>query len=190
MKITCLLGSPRVKGNSEILARTFLDKAESLGAETQVFALNKLKYRGCQGCMGCKTRYEECVIKDDLTEVLDAVRHTDILILATPVYYGDVTSQLKGFIDRTFCYLVPDFHTNPNPSRLAKGKKLVFILPQGDPDQKNFADIFPRYSKFFQWYGFDETYLIRGTGLVDKGSVAECQDIVQQAEQLAGQIVV
>ena len=188
MKITCLLGSPRVKGNSEIIARNFLEKAEAAGAETKVFALNKLKYRGCQGCMGCKSAHEECVIKDDLTEVLDSVRDADVLILATPVYYGDITSQLKAFIDRTFCYLVPDFHTNPHPSRLAKGKKLVFILTQGDPDEKNFADIFSRYTTFLQWYGFDEKHLIRATGLIEKGAVASRQDLIEQAQQLATQI--
>jgi multimeric flavodoxin WrbA len=80
--------------------------------------------------MTCKTKLDRCVLKDDLSEVLDAVRETDILVMATPVYYGEVSSQLKGFIDRTFSFLVPDYTTNPNPSRLQSNKKLVFIQTQ------------------------------------------------------------
>ncbi len=56
MKIVCLLGSPRPKGNSTAMAARFCETAEGLGAEVTTFALNKLKYRGCQACMTCKTK--------------------------------------------------------------------------------------------------------------------------------------
>jgi len=46
--------------------------------------------------MACKTKLDNCALEDDLTEVLDAVRETDVLVLASPVYYGDLSSQLKG----------------------------------------------------------------------------------------------
>ncbi|MGA3118280.1 MAG: NAD(P)H-dependent oxidoreductase [Syntrophobacteraceae bacterium] len=49
MKVVCLLGSPRAKGNSAAIANRFCTTAEKLGAEVQAFALNKLEYRGCQG---------------------------------------------------------------------------------------------------------------------------------------------
>lgn len=138
--------------------------------------------------MTCKTKLERCVLKDDLTEVLDAVREADVLVLATPVYYGDVSSQLKAFIDRTFSYLVPDYATNPDPSRLRPGKKLVFIQTQGQPDEKQFSDVFPRYDFFFKWYGFKESHLIRACGVTDKGEVETRQDVMKLAEDTAGKI--
>ena len=188
MKIVCLLGSPRPKGNSAFLADRFCRAAEASGAEIQTFALNKLKYRGCQACMTCKTKLDHCVLKDDLTEVLDAIRDAQVLVMASPIYYGEVSSQLKAFIDRTFSYLVPDYATNPHPSRLAPGKKLVMILAQGDPDEESYADVFPRYDSFFKWYGFDDSHLIRACGVLGLGEVERRGEVVTQDEEVARRI--
>jgi multimeric flavodoxin WrbA len=188
MRIVSVLGSPRPKGNSVLLADRFCRTAEALEAESQSFALNKLKYRGCQACMTCKTKLDRCVLKDDLTQVLDAIRDADVLVMASPIYYGEVSSQMKAFIDRTFSYLVPDFDTNPNPSRLAPGKKLVMILAQGDPGEELYADVFPRYAAFFKWYGFDESYVIRACGVLAPGEVEGRQEVLNQVEVLARKI--
>ncbi|MEW6219923.1 MAG: flavodoxin family protein [Thermodesulfobacteriota bacterium] len=171
-KVVCLLGSPRPHGNSATLARHFLAEAERLGAAVTAFPLNTLSYRGCQGCYACKTRLDHCILQDDLAPVLAAVAACDILVLASPTYYGEVSSQLKAFIDRTFSFLVPDYVTNPRRSRLAPGKAAVFVLCQAHPDETAFADIFPRYSFFFRWYGFTESHLIRCCGVRDAGEVA------------------
>jgi multimeric flavodoxin WrbA len=165
MKIVCLKGSPRKEGNSSTIAEHFLAAAAGAGAETVSFELNSLKYRGCQGCYACKKTLDRCILEDDLTEVLEAVREADMMVLASPVYYGDVSGQLKCFIDRTFSYLTPDYVTSKNPSRLPPGKGLVFILTQGNPDPKLFDDIHPRYEKFLKWYGFAESRLIRACGI-------------------------
>ena len=155
MKIVCLLGSPREKGNSATIANRFCDTAEKLGAEVSTFALNKLEYRGCQGCMACKTKLDKCILEDDLTEVLEAVRETDVLVLATPVYFWDVSSQLKAFIDRTFSYLVPDFLTNPNRSRLASGEETGFHSKFKETRMRAcFTGIFQKFDYFFKWLWF------------------------------------
>ncbi len=189
MKIVCLLGSPRTGGNSSILASRFLATAAGLGAETRAFELNRLNYRGCQGCYACKTTLDSCIVQDDLTAVLEAVHAADVVVLATPVYYGDISGQLKCFIDRTFSYLVPDYVTNPNPSRLPPGKKLVFIITQGNPDRKLFEDIYPRYDKFLKWYGFAESHLIRACGIGPATVDKVPEHYLQQAEALARAIM-
>jgi multimeric flavodoxin WrbA len=185
MKVVCLLASPRPKGNSTAIAGRFCERAEKNGASIQRFSLNKLTYRGCQACMTCKTKLDRCVLKDDLAEVLEAIRDADVLVLATPVYFGEVSSQLKAFIDRTFSYLTPDYATSAAPSRLKAGKRLVFIQTQGQPDEKQFADIFPRYDYFFKWYGFNDNLLIRGCGLMADADAQARSDIMEAAEKTA-----
>jgi multimeric flavodoxin WrbA len=139
--------------------------------------------------MACKTKLDRCALNDDLTQVLDAVRETDVLVLASPVYFGDISSQLKAFIDRTYSYLVPDFKTNPRKSRLAPGKELVFILSQGNPDPNNFADIYPRFRFFTRTYGgFGESHLIRALGVNEPGEVAGHEDVMKLAETTAEKI--
>lgn len=185
MKIISLLGSPRNRGNSSTIAERFCTTSQQLGAEVQTFALNDLNFRGCQGCMACKTKLDRCALKDDLTEVLEAVRETDILVLASPVYYWDVSAQMKAFLDRTFSFLVPDFITAPRKSRLEPGKKLVFILVQNNPDRNSFTDIFPKFDYFFRAYGFTDTRLIRAFGVGGPGEVESQEDVMELAEKTA-----
>ena len=127
MKITTVIGSPRPKGNSATIARTLIDTLSKGGAKNKTFELNSLSYRGCQGCMACKTTSEKCVVKDDLEAVLEDIRTSDVTILASPVYVGDVTAQTKGLIDRFYSFYKNDFRTNPKPSRLPEGRKLVLM---------------------------------------------------------------
>ncbi|MDR3555622.1 MAG: flavodoxin family protein [Syntrophobacteraceae bacterium] len=188
MKVTCLNGSPRENGNSTLIAKRFCDTAINLVAEVKTFALNKLDYRGCQGCYACKTKFDRCVLKDDLSEVLEAVRETDILVLASPVYFWDVTAQMKGFLDRCFSFLVPDFHTNPKRSRLAPGKKLVFILTQNNLDQNSFTHIFEKFDYFFRGFGFTDTRQIRAFGAREPGAVASDPELMGLAAKTAEEL--
>ncbi|MBW2144436.1 MAG: flavodoxin family protein [Deltaproteobacteria bacterium] len=189
MKTICLLGSPRPKGNSATIAKHFCDTAEKLGSQVQTFALNKLNFRGCQGCMTCKTKLDKCVLEDDLTQVLDAIHEADVLVLATPTYFAEVSSQLKTFMDRTFSYLASDYLTSPNPSRLPPGKKLVFIQTQGQPEESIFADIFPRYEGFFKWFGFGDTHLIRACGIGQDDDLDSQGEVIKLAEKTAEKLV-
>ena len=136
MKIAAIIGSPRSKGNSATIVKLLLDALKPGSPQTTVVELNKLTYRGCQACMACKTTSETCVVKDDLTDILEQIRVSDVVIIAAPVYIGDITAQAKGLIDRLYSLYKPDFRTNPNPGRLSPGKKLVFVVPQGNPDEK------------------------------------------------------
>jgi multimeric flavodoxin WrbA len=187
MKILCLLGSPRPTGNSATIAKRFCQKSESLGAEIKTFSLNKLTYRGCQACLTCKTKLDHCVLKDDLTEVLDAVHEADVLVLATPVYFGDITAQLKGFIDRTYSLYVPEFLTSSKPSRLSPGKRLVFIQTQNQGDTM-FADIYPKYELFFLFHGFKDNILIRACNVLEKDDVKSRDDILHLTDAAAEKV--
>ncbi|SCY59967.1 flavodoxin family protein [Desulfoluna spongiiphila] len=189
MKIVCLTGSPRYHGNSTAIAKRFMETADKHGADTTTYALNKLTYKGCQACMGCKTKADSCVLGDDMKQVLDDVSTADVLVMASPIYYGDVTSQMKAFMDRTYSFYVPEFHTKARPSRLASGKKFVMISTQGQPDENMFADVFPKYHFFFQTHGFKEGYSIRGCGLTRPDDVMSRQEILAKAEELAGVLV-
>ena len=171
------------------MAKYFCDAAEKLGATVETFSLNKLNFRGCQGCMACKTKLDRCILKDDLEPVLDSIREADVLVLTTPVYFADLTAQLKGFIDRTYSYLVPNFFNNPNPSRLSPGKKLVFIQTQGQPNEKLFADIFPRTEPFLKRVGFPECHFIRACGVRKPAEVEGREGEMKLAEETARKVL-
>lgn len=110
------------------------------------------------------------------------------MVLASPVYYGDVTGQLKCFIDRTYSYLKPDYITNAEPSRLTP-KKLVMVFTQGHPDEALFADIFPRYNHFLGWMGFTDGSLLRACGVGPDTGDAALDTVLREAEELAASLM-
>jgi multimeric flavodoxin WrbA len=184
MKIVAVLGSPRPQGNSSTLARAFLQAAGERGAEVTEYLLNQLSYQGCQGCMACKTKRDTCSLDDDLAPVLNAVKEADLLVLASPVYFGDLSGQMKGFFDRTYSYINPDFST-----RVPPGKKAVMVLVQANPDPAQFADIFPRYERWLKLYGCDPVRLLRAVGVRDPGEIASQDAALDAAAALARELV-
>lgn len=190
-RVVCLLGSPRPKGNSADMAGAVCRAAEQAGAEVTTFALNQLDYRGCQGCLACKREGATgCVLDDGLTPVLAAVAACDALVLATPVYFGEVTAQLKAFIDRTFSFLVPGYMRTPRGqrSRLASGKTLCFVIAQGHPREDLFTDIYPRYVYFLEWQGFTTSRLLRGCAVYHPGDAAAREGLMAEAAALGREL--
>ncbi len=189
MKVVAILGSPRRKGNSSGLAETLTSLLTEKGFETKIHNLNSLNYKGCQACEGCKLKSEVCVVRDDLSAVLEDVKLAEVVILATPVYWGEVSAQMKGFIDRTYSYLTPEFMTGPKRHRLSSGKKLVFITSQGG-DEALYDNIFPRYNGFFvQLEMFEETYLIRGCELSGKDDYQSRSDLSTKVKETVEAII-
>lgn len=92
-------GSPRPGGNTDLLLEAALQGAAGRGAKVVRFQLNELNIRPCQGCGGCE-KTGECVIRDDMGAIYEALGQMDALVLASPVYFGGVTAQTKAMIDR------------------------------------------------------------------------------------------
>lgn len=108
-KVIAINGSPRSGWNTDMLIDEAVKGAESKGATVQKFDLYKLDgYTGCVSCFGCKREAHEgeCVQKDGLKPVLDAIRESDGLILGAPNYFSDLSAQFKTFYERLiFPYL-------------------------------------------------------------------------------------
>jgi len=100
--IVVITGSPRANGNSEILADAFVEGARQSGNSVAVFHAGRMNIKGCLDCKCCFTHDGECIQKDDMQEIYPALRQADILVLASPVYWYGLTSQIKSMIDRMF----------------------------------------------------------------------------------------
>jgi multimeric flavodoxin WrbA len=190
MRIACLLGSPRHEGNSATIAKRFIETAASLGAGIRTFELNRLTYRDCQGCLICKTKLDRCVLRDDLTVVLEAVEEADAIMLSTPVYIGDIPGQVKSFIDRTYSYMVPDYIHKSVASRMPPGKKAVLIITQGAPEGA-LTEVARRYERIMRFnLALAEFYLIHAGGVGPAGIIQEIPEkYLRQAEDAARAIV-
>ena len=102
-KIVVLNGSPRRAGNTSALVREFTKGAESAGSTVTEFFLNDMDIHGCLGCFGGRSSREcPCVQKDDMVQIYPAVKDCDVVVLATPLYYWNMSGQLRTAVDRLF----------------------------------------------------------------------------------------
>lgn len=113
MKVIAFNGSPRKNWNTATLLNNALEGAASRGAETELIHLYDLNFKGCISCFSCKLKggksYGRCVVNDDLKPVFNRIEQADALIFGSPIYFGQVTGEMRSFLERLlFQYLVYD----------------------------------------------------------------------------------
>jgi len=99
MKILSFMGSPRIKGNTDILLDYMLEAAQSEGAIIKNVKLITLKYRGCIECGDCDST-GICSLKDDFTPLYDEIVSADAIVIASPIFFYNITSLTQMAIER------------------------------------------------------------------------------------------
>jgi multimeric flavodoxin WrbA len=100
MDVLVFLGSPRKKGNTEVLTQAVLEGVTQAGGTPEIIRLNDLQIAPCISCGGCD-KTGKCVVEDDMIPLYKKIIATDRIIIASPIYFYGVTAQAKAFIDRT-----------------------------------------------------------------------------------------
>ena len=98
-KVLIISTSPRKKSNSEALAKAFSKGAQEAGHETELISLRGKTVNFCRGCFVCQEKLR-CVIRDDADEICQKALNADVLAFATPIYYYEMSGQLKTLLDR------------------------------------------------------------------------------------------
>ncbi len=101
MKIVAIVGSPRPAGNTSYLVDQALQEAAAHGCETEQIILSQYRVNPCLGHEDCSS-FSKCKQEDDVPWILDRFSRAEGIILATPVYYYNMTAQMKAFIDRNY----------------------------------------------------------------------------------------
>ena len=99
MKAIAVVGSPRAAGNTEALAAHALKAMESEGMSTELIRLAGLRIDPCTACEVGR-RKETCALDDDMWPIYETMKGADAIILASPVYFGSATPNLKALMDR------------------------------------------------------------------------------------------
>lgn len=135
MKVIAINGSPRKNWNTHILLEKALEGAKSKGAEVELFNLYDISYKGCISCMACKLKgkhLETCAVKDDLLPVLQKIHECDAVILGSPIYFGEVTGEMRSFIERLF---FPYISYDQQPPHFGRTINAAFIYTMNVPEQ-------------------------------------------------------
>lgn len=127
-KILVIKGSPRLKGNSSTLADQAAEAAIVKGAEVESFDLQKMHIEPCNACDYCQQVEEyRCNIEDDMQTLFPKLIAADALIIASPIYWFNMSAQTKLFMDRMYSL------QSANGLKL-RDKKIGIILTYGDED--------------------------------------------------------
>jgi multimeric flavodoxin WrbA len=102
MKVVAFNGSPRKDGNTTILINHVFRELEKEGVETELVQLSEKKIHGCIACYKCfENKDQRCAVKDDIAnECIEKMTKAEGIILGSPVYFTDVTAEMKALIDR------------------------------------------------------------------------------------------
>lgn len=160
-KVLILSGSPRKGGNSDILCDEFLKGAFDAGNEVEKIRVAEKNIGYCKACYYCRDHGGECIIKDDMAEVMQKIIDCDVLVLASPVYFYSICADLKAVIDRTVARWTE-----------VKNKEMYYIVTAADGEEESAKitlDCFRGYADCID--GAKEMGIVYGMGVYQKGEV-------------------
>jgi multimeric flavodoxin WrbA/protein-tyrosine-phosphatase len=140
-------GSPRKKGNTSFLLSTFMQTAESLGAQTRIIEVTQKNITPCKEYVVCEKK-GFCPIDDDIkTEIYPLIRQAEVVVLATPIFFFNMTAQLKAVVDRCQTFWARKYKfklTDP-----AQKTKRGFLLSVGASKGKSLFEGLQLTAKYF-----------------------------------------
>ncbi len=139
-KIIIIDGGPRKNMNTAKLLQRFAEGAKSVDSDVEVktVRLYDLDYKGCMSCMACKLKGKAsniCRFKDTLTPLLEEIAQADGLVLGSPIYFGEVTGQMRAFLERlAFPWLSYNDYSLTAPKRMPV---VLIETMNGMPERNN-----------------------------------------------------
>ena len=189
MKVVGIYGSPRKKGNSDVLLDKALEGANSLGAEVSKLFARKLTIQGCLECGGCDET-GACVVRDDMDRVYAELATADAVIMAAPVFFYGVPAQLKALIDRCQALWSKRLIEKSPEQRKSYDSGRGYFIGVGASRGKLLFEGMELTAKYF-YDALDMSYegslLLRG--LNDRGDANQKPEMMAKAYEFGKQIV-
>jgi len=185
-RVVVLLGSPRKKGNSTVLANQIINGAASCGAMVESVYLNGLAIKPCQGCYACqKPDSSGCVVDDDMQTLYPKLQTADSWVIASPVYWFSMSAQTKLFMDRCFALFNETVEKNG-----FLNKQIAIAMSYGDTDVFNSGCVNALRS-FQDAYGYAGAKI---AGMVygsaeEPGEIKSNTTLMKQAQELGKKLV-
>ena len=185
MRVLGINGSPRIGGNTDILLDKVLEGAMTKGAETEKIILNKLKFSGCQECENIKDD-GSCMLHDDMQELYKKTRDADVLILASPIFFGSLSAQTKMMIDRFQCLWRARYVLRKDIG--FKKRKGVFISVEASKRKDFFENAKSIVRNLFATINADYRYELFCSNVDEKASILKHPDCLKKAFELGSKI--
>lgn len=183
-KVLVLLGSPRREGNSAILAEKISKGAMLAGGKVETVFLHELNIAPCKSCYACqRPKSIGCSIDDDMQQIYREMLDADAWVIATPVYWFNMSAQTKLWMDR--CFALPAYKENP-----FSGKRVAIAMSYGgdDPFDSGCVNALRTFQDAFGNVGSKIVGMVYGSAM-DAGDIKEDEALMEKAEELGKQLV-
>ncbi len=179
------MGSPRIKGNTDLLLDEALKGAQSQGAEVEKIIVDNLNISPCREYYGC-LRDGNCVIRDDMDSIYPKLLEADGVIVASPMFFYGLTSQVKALIDRCQALWARKYVLKQNLPY--EGRKGAFIAVGATKGRKLFDGSILTVKYFFQAIGVDYAAELLVRGVDKKGEIREHPTALKDAFKLGSRL--
>jgi multimeric flavodoxin WrbA len=177
-KVVVLLGSPRKKGNSSIIAREIAAGAESVGAAVESIFIQEMDIKACQACWFCqKPDSDGCAIKDDMQKIFPKLIEADSWVIATPVHWFNMSTQTKLWLDR--CFALSKYGDNPFNKKIA----IAIAYGDADPYASGAVNAIRSFQDSFRYVGAEITGVVYGSAL-ERGDIEKNEAVLIAAKKL------
>lgn len=180
-RVLVVIGSPRVGANTTMLAESFIKGAEKKGHTVEIFDLNTKKIEGCKACNQCWSKGAACTYKDSFNEFVEKMDQSDVIVMASPVYWGSFPSTLKALVDKMYSFCVPWCKMN------IAGKQPILLTCGDGEDDSAFVQIIGMYEALAAYMKWKTPNVIAVPQLVEAGAV-KATDGLKRAEILGESI--
>ena len=185
MKVLGIMGSPRIKGNSELLLDEALKGAESQGAETEKIVVDKLNIAPCKEYYGC-LKDGNCVIRDDMDDIYPKLLAADAVIIASPIFFYTVSAQLMLLFSRCQALWARKYVLKNLDIPVKKG---VFIAVGATRGKRLFDGPKLTMKYFFQAINAEYTSELLIRGVDKRGEIKEHPTALNDAYELGKKLV-
>ena len=187
MDVLGIMGSPRRKGNTEILLDRALAGAEASGAQVEKVIVSKLRIAPCREMYTC-LKDGNCSIKDDMQELYTKLVEADRVIFASPIFFYGIPSQAKALVDRCQALWVRR-HILGIVQDKAGGRKGAFISMGATKGERLFDGSILTVKYFFEAIGVRYAHELLVRGVDHKGEIKQHSAALQDAFALGQKLV-
>jgi multimeric flavodoxin WrbA len=183
-KVVVLLGSPRKKGNSAILAAQIAKGAKAAGAKVETIFLHGLNIAPCRSCYACqKEKSRGCSIDDAMQSVYPKLLAAEAWVIASPVYWFTMSAQTKLFMDR--CFALPAYAKEP-----FAGKRIAIAMSYGDADpfSSGCVNALRTFQDAFNYTGAKIVGMVYGSAY-EAGEIRANETLMKEAGELGKELV-
>lgn len=186
MRILGVSGSPRRGGNSDLILESILVGAQEAGATSETVFLSELNFSSCVGCERCRTDKICTRFDDDLTPLYSKIMDARGMVLVTPVYNYNVTSWMKAFIDRLYCYYdFDDQRPRGWSSRLAEqGRHAVLTIVAEQTSDRDLGVTLEAMRLPMEALGYSIVGQTPVLGMFEAGAVGKHPDVLDRATEM------